>query len=150
MVLPDVELEALSDEECRSMLGRATVGRIAFVVDGVPVILLVNYRLVSDELGLWILLRTRADNAIDRAPERVAFEIDGIDDEHHLGWSVLVAGVLHHLDHNEVELMRKRFDPKPWPRGHATAWLAIKPRSISGRRLRKTQLEWLLPPDAHL
>jgi nitroimidazol reductase NimA-like FMN-containing flavoprotein (pyridoxamine 5'-phosphate oxidase superfamily) len=148
--LVDGHLEELSDEECRLLLSLAAVGRIGFVVDGLPVVLPVNYRLVSHELGVWIVLRTRPGNTIDAAPEQVAFEIDGIDHAHKQGWSVLMRGALHRLDHNEVELLSKRFDPKPWPQDDRTSWLAIKPQSITGRRLLAPQSEWELSSDGYL
>jgi nitroimidazol reductase NimA-like FMN-containing flavoprotein (pyridoxamine 5'-phosphate oxidase superfamily) len=126
------------------------VGRIAFVVDSLPIILPVNYRLLDGDTGLWILLRTRRGSGIDGAPEQVAFEIDGVDLDHHQGWSVLVRGVLHHLDHNDIELMRTRFDPKPWPEGERSSWLAVKPQAVTGRRLRGDEREWAFSPGAYL
>ena len=141
------QLDELSAEECHLLLSLGAVGRIAFVVDELPMVLPVNYRSVADDSGFWILLRTRPGNVIDRAPDEVAFEIDGVDHDHQQGWSVLVRGVLHHLDHNEVELMTKRFDPKPWPGQATTSWLAVKPRTITGRRLRSPTGEWTLPDD---
>jgi uncharacterized protein len=146
----DGHLEELAEEECRLLLRLAAVGRIGFVVDGFPVVLPVNYRMLSDELGLWIVLRTQRGNSIDGAPEHVAFEIDGIDHTHKQGWSVLVRGVLHRLDHNEVELFSKWFDPRPWPHEDRTSWLAIKPQSFTGRRLLAPESEWELPSDAYL
>jgi nitroimidazol reductase NimA-like FMN-containing flavoprotein (pyridoxamine 5'-phosphate oxidase superfamily) len=149
-VAADTQLEALTDDECRQLLSLSAIGRIAFVVDGLPIVLPVNYRLLHDETGTWILVRTRPGNAIDDAPERVAFEIDGVDYDHHQGWSVLVRGVLHHLDHNEIELLANRFDPKPWPQDDRTAWLAIKPQVLTGRRLHTSQPDWAFSPDAYL
>ena len=142
-------LEDLDIDECRLLLGLSAVGRIGFVTDGLPVVLPVNYRLLSDELGLWIIVRTRAGSSVDGAPEHVAFEIDGIDYDHHQGWSVLVRGVLHHLDHNEIELLNQRFDPKPWPQQDESSWSAIKPTLITGRRVRGDDWEWELSSDAH-
>jgi len=147
---PPTQLEELSVHDCRLLLGLSAVGRIAFVVEGLPVVLPVNYRLLSDESGLWVLLRTRTGHAIDSAPEQVAFEIDGVDYERKQGWSVLVRGVLHHLDHNEVELLSKRFDPGPWPQEERTSWLAIKPQTVTGRRLRVPAEEWEFSPGAYL
>jgi nitroimidazol reductase NimA-like FMN-containing flavoprotein (pyridoxamine 5'-phosphate oxidase superfamily) len=147
---PDTQLEPLTDDECRQLLSLSGIGRIAFVVDGLPMILPVNYRLLNDETGIWILLCTRPGNAIDSAPDRVAFEVDGIDYDHHQGWSVLARGVLHHLDHNEIELLAKRFDPQPWPGQDRTEWLAIKPQVITGRRLHSSQPEWAFSSAAYL
>jgi nitroimidazol reductase NimA-like FMN-containing flavoprotein (pyridoxamine 5'-phosphate oxidase superfamily) len=135
-------LSELSPDECRTMLGLAAVGRVGFVIDGAPIILPVNFRVLSDEAGLWILLRTRVGNVIDRAPRQVAFEIDGINHEDQTGWSVLVQGQLHHLDHNEVEVMERRFDPNPWVHDDRSSWLAIKPTVISGRKLHHPEAEW--------
>ena len=143
-------LDELSEDECRLLLSLSAVGRVAFVVDGLPVVFPVNYRLLNDESGLWIVLRTRLGNAIDAAPEQVAFEIDGLDHDRKEGWSVLVRGVIHHLDHNEVELLNQRFDPKPWPQQDESSWLAIKPTLITGRRVRGTDWEWELSSDAYL
>lgn len=146
----DTDVEELSDDECRRLLVESVVGRIAFVVDGRAVVFPVNYRMLTGESGLWILLRTRPGHAIDRAPEHVAFEIDGIDHSRHQGWSVLVSGLLHRLDHNEIELFRYRFDPKPWPTEQRTSWLAVKPETVTGRRLRAAQNDWALPPECYL
>jgi nitroimidazol reductase NimA-like FMN-containing flavoprotein (pyridoxamine 5'-phosphate oxidase superfamily) len=146
----DTQLEELSEDECLVLLGLARVGRIAFVVDALPVVLPINYRLLNDESGLWILLRTRPGRAVDGAPDRVAFEIDGIDYDHQQGWSVLVRGVLHHLDHEEIESFSRGFDPQPWPQQERTSWLAIKTETVTGRRLNTTVREWAFPSAAYL
>jgi uncharacterized protein len=138
----DTGLEELSQHECRLLLDLTTIGRIAFVVDGLPIVFPVNYRFLSAESGPWIVLRTRPGNGLDGAPEQVAFEIDGIDHDHQQGWSVLVRGLLHHLDQDEIERFSERFDPKPWPRRDRTSWLAIKPQSLAGRRLQVAEDEW--------
>jgi len=143
-------VEELKDDECRRLLGRSTVGRIALVVDGRPVVLPVNYRFLTGEFGLWILLRTRPGRAIDHAPEQVAFEVDGIDVGRQEAWSVLVRGVLQHLDHNEIELFSHPLDLKPWPEEGRSSWLAIKSRTVTGRRLHAAEPEWALPSEAFL
>jgi nitroimidazol reductase NimA-like FMN-containing flavoprotein (pyridoxamine 5'-phosphate oxidase superfamily) len=150
--LPSVSaaLEELGDDECRRLLTMSTIGRMAFVVDGRPVLFPVSYRFLGGESGQWILLRTRPGNALDSAAEHVAFEIDGMDHIHQEGWSVLVRGVVHHLDDNEVELFQHRFDPKPWVQQERTSWLAIKPQTITGRRLHAAQPEWSLPSEGYL
>jgi len=146
----DTQLDALSEDECRVLLGSSAVGRIAFVVDGLPIVLPVNYRLLSDGSGARILLRSRPGRAIDRAPEQVAFEIDGIDHAHRQGWSVLIGGLLRHLDPDEVQRLSDEFDPTPWPQFERTTWLAITPRTVTGRRLKAAEQEWALPSEAYL
>jgi nitroimidazol reductase NimA-like FMN-containing flavoprotein (pyridoxamine 5'-phosphate oxidase superfamily) len=144
------QLEELSEAECRFLLGLGAVGRIGFVApDGLPTVLPVNYRLLNDDTGLWIVVRTRPGRVIDRAPRHVAFEIDGIDHDHQQGWSVLVRGLLRQLDNNEIELLSTRFDPHPWPHEGRTSWVAIKPQTISGRRLQTAEHEWPFSSQAY-
>jgi nitroimidazol reductase NimA-like FMN-containing flavoprotein (pyridoxamine 5'-phosphate oxidase superfamily) len=142
-------LEALSTEECLRLLRESDIGRIAFVVDGQPTVLPVNYRLVESEgttPGTWIALRTRPGNVIDRSSMAVAFEIDGTDPSHRQGWSVLVRGEIHHVDRAAVE---GRFDSHPWP-ADRDAWLVVQPFEITGRRLHPDEPEWEFPPGAYL
>lgn len=148
--LEDTQLEELSENECWLQLALTPIGRIAFIVDGRPVVLPVNYRLLGRESGLGLIIRTRSGNAIDRAPGHVAFEIDGIDPEHERGWSVLVSGVLRHLEPDEIKRFSNGFDPKPWPQRQRTSWLCIAPQAVSGRRLNAAERDWALPSDAYL
>jgi hypothetical protein len=79
----------------------------------------------------------------------VAFEIDGIDPVRHEGWSVLVRGMLHHVDPDAAEF-RDRFDPEPWVAAERDSWLAIDPFAITGRRLRAAEQEWAFIFHAYL
>jgi hypothetical protein len=75
----------------------------------------------------------------------VAFEIDGIEADHHQGWSVLVRGVLQHVD-PEAAGFHERFNPAPWIEIDRDAWLVIEPFAITGRRLRPPEFEWAFQP----
>jgi nitroimidazol reductase NimA-like FMN-containing flavoprotein (pyridoxamine 5'-phosphate oxidase superfamily) len=130
----EARLEPLSHEECLELLREGVVGRIAFSVDGFPVILPVNYRLAETSRGVWIALRTRPGNIIKRAPVNVAFEIDGIDQSRRQGWSVLARGTLHAVDPEAADF-RERFDPHPW---------------LTGRRLHGARPEWAFIDGAYL
>lgn len=142
-------LEVLSHDECLTYLGLGTVGRLGMVIDDYPLVVPVNYRMLNDDVGTGILFRTGSGSSMDRAPERVAFEIDQIDHYHRQGWSVVVRGDLHHLDQAEIELMSQDFDPRPWPIDKTT-WLVLRPKSITGRRLHAVEPEWLLHPQGYL
>jgi nitroimidazol reductase NimA-like FMN-containing flavoprotein (pyridoxamine 5'-phosphate oxidase superfamily) len=139
----------LTPEECRILLGLASVGRIAFVVDDYPMVLPVNYRVVNDDAGIMALVRTRPGNSIDRAPSHVALEIDGIDHEHHRAWSVLVRGRLHHIDEDAAVRIATLFDADPWPHEHRTSWLVISGEVVTGRRLESPEAEWPFSADAY-
>jgi len=145
----DAWLEELPYEECLSLLRGRFVGRIAVIVNDVPTVLPVNYRLVETEGLTWVALRTRPGNVIDRAPINVALEIDDIDSLHQEGWSVLVRGTLHHLDPDAADF-RERFDPQPWLTEERDAWLVVQPFAISGRRLHAAAGEWAFHIRAYL
>ena len=139
--------EDLSLDACLQLLRAGHVGRIAFTVDEFPVVFPVNYRLVETSAPPWIALRTRPGNVIDRAPLATAFEIDGIDEEHGRGWSVLVRGTLEHIDPDAAGF-RERFDPEPWLVTERDSWLAIAPFAITGRRVHAAEEAWTFPRHA--
>jgi uncharacterized protein len=145
-----VPVKEFTLEECRILLGLTTVGRVAFLADDYPVVLPVNYRLVNDDAGIMVLVRTRPGHSIDRAPLHVAFEIDGIDDQRHQGWSVLVRGRLHHLDEDVAGRIASLFEPDPWPHEHSTSWLVIAAEAVSGRMLESAEAEWPFSACAYL
>ena len=134
-------LEEIAYDECLSLLRGSSVGRVAVVIQDMPVMFPVNYCLVETSGLTWVAVRTRPGSIIDRAPMQVAFEIDNIDSLHHQGWSVLVRGTLHHVDPDAADF-RDRFDPHPWLTDERDAWLVIQPFTISGRRLHATEREW--------
>jgi nitroimidazol reductase NimA-like FMN-containing flavoprotein (pyridoxamine 5'-phosphate oxidase superfamily) len=145
----DAWLEELPLDTCLLLLRERSVGRIAVVVDGGPIVLPVNYRLVESGGPTWVALRTRPGNVLDHTPMRVAFEIDEIDPVHQEGWSVLVRGTLLHVDPDAADF-RERFDPQPWIVAERDAWLVIEPFAITGRRLHAAEREWAFHLRAYL
>ena len=141
--------EELDLETCLGRLRAETVGRVGIVVDGHPIVLPVNYRLV-ESLGLaWIALRTRPGNVIDTAAPHMALEIDGADAVHGRGWSVLVRGTRSDVAPDAAEF-RERFDPHPWLTDDRDAWLVIEPSSITGRELHTADDGWAYHHRAYL
>ena len=141
----DAVLQELPLVDCLRLLRAGSVGRIAVIERGYPIVLPVNYRLVEAAGRTRIAVRTRTGSMMDRASMHVAFEIDGIDRAHHLGWSVVVRGHLEHVDPEAFEL-RTRFDPAPWAGPARDVWLLIESFVISGRQLRPPELDWALAP----
>jgi nitroimidazol reductase NimA-like FMN-containing flavoprotein (pyridoxamine 5'-phosphate oxidase superfamily) len=142
-----IQLEELSSERCVERLRDGTVGRIAVVQDGYPIVVPVNYRVVG-EPDLWLVIRTRPGGVIEQSSARVAFQIDGIDPEHKEGWSVLVRGALRGLTDDSPEV-RAHIDPHPWLSQERDLWLAIQPLTITGRALHAGAPEWTYHPAAH-
>jgi nitroimidazol reductase NimA-like FMN-containing flavoprotein (pyridoxamine 5'-phosphate oxidase superfamily) len=143
------QLEVIRFEVCLELLRVHTVGRIAVIVNDSPLVFPVNYKTVETDRPMWIALRTRPGNIIDRASKQAAFEIDHIDHSEHEGWSVLVRGTLHHVDPDSAEF-REHFDPQPWLMDERDAWLIIDPFSITGRLLRSPQPQWPLHLDGYV
>ena len=113
------------------------------VDDDHPEIFPVNYAV--DDRGD-IFFRTDPGtklHAVDKAPT-IAMEIDGIDDERHLGWSVLVVGEARHLGLPD-EIAKARSLLQPWPSGDKTEVVRLRPTKISGRRIYQHRAH----PDVH-
>jgi nitroimidazol reductase NimA-like FMN-containing flavoprotein (pyridoxamine 5'-phosphate oxidase superfamily) len=144
------QLAELSQEECFRLMSDTKVGRIAFAVNGEPWIFPVNFRVFGEGDDWRLLLSTRPGNRIDRAPRKVAFEVDGVDELHEAGWSVLVRGDLHHLGLAEAEERPAGVEPATWLARDSASWLAITPVGVTGRRLRGQSAEWPIPDQAYL
>jgi nitroimidazol reductase NimA-like FMN-containing flavoprotein (pyridoxamine 5'-phosphate oxidase superfamily) len=130
---PEPGPEILLLGECWSLLGSTSVGRLAFVVAGWPVVLPVNYAVDGQE----ILVRTGAGSKLQaaRGQARVALEIDATDRLYRSGWSVLLFGTASEVtDLDELERLGA-MPLQPWAKGERRSWLRIHPVQITGRRV---------------
>jgi nitroimidazol reductase NimA-like FMN-containing flavoprotein (pyridoxamine 5'-phosphate oxidase superfamily) len=125
--------QALTPTECLDLLGRRSLGRVAFTERALPTIRPVNYALV----GHRVVLRTQAHGLGRRLDGQVvAFEVDEIDEEHGTGWSVVVTGTARLL-RSPGELMRQQSVPLVTVAGEGhDARVCIVPGEITGRRIR--------------
>lgn len=127
------QLVDLSAEECWELITTMPVGRIAWSTSTGPVVVPVNFSVD----GRSIKIRTAAySSMVQKADvERVAFEVDHIDEATHTGWSVLARG--------RAEVRYGEPDdgtgPEPWPRGPRSATVVIDVDEITGR--------WLNPAE---
>jgi uncharacterized protein len=133
-------LETLGRAECLELLATAQVGRVALVVDGHPEIFPVNYALDGDS----VLFRTAEGSVLTHAGlTQVAFEVDHVDTSNRSGWSVLVQGQADDIggaiDATSERL--RRLALITWAPGRRDRWFVIRPRAITGRRLRVLPLE---------
>jgi uncharacterized protein len=125
--------QELTKSECFRLLARQHVGRIAVVDDQGPVVFPVNYLLDRHT----VVFRTGEGTKLDVAGtrSRVAFEIDGTDEESRTGWSVLVRGEAVEVT-DPAELARLRQLPlHPWAPGAKSHYVRILPALLSGRRI---------------
>lgn len=135
-----VQLEPLTDQECRQLLASQSIGRFAFCHPGSPPeVVPVNFVLDGDV----IVFRTGPGPKLQATLEsQVSFQVDVVDPVHHTGWSVLVHGTATASDHWDRATRR----PESWAPGDKTFWVHLSIDTISGRRLRMLQL----PPDLRL
>jgi nitroimidazol reductase NimA-like FMN-containing flavoprotein (pyridoxamine 5'-phosphate oxidase superfamily) len=125
-------LAVLNEEECRSLLRSQRVGRIA-LAGANPAVLPVLFTLLDDD----VVFSTAPGQKLIAAllHERVAFEVDEIDDTQHGGWSVNVVGPAEEIVHPE-ELRRVRaLSLEPWAGAARDRVVRIRTERISGRRI---------------
>jgi nitroimidazol reductase NimA-like FMN-containing flavoprotein (pyridoxamine 5'-phosphate oxidase superfamily) len=136
--MPDERWHILDIGECMSLLERRHLGRVAFLDEGLPTILPVNYVLLE---GL-VVFRTDAGGKLEAAlrGEQIAFEIDGVDAADRTGWSVLVRGPAERVS-DPTELARLRAMPLvAWAPGAKPHYVRIRANAVTGRRISAADL----------
>ncbi|MFP5283584.1 MAG: pyridoxamine 5'-phosphate oxidase family protein, partial [Actinomycetes bacterium] len=130
----DRVLEDMTAVECQALLAQHHLGRLAFL-DGTgrPMIIPLNYVLQEGE----VVFRTAPDSKVAAAgPEAaVAFEVDGFEEEHRVGWSVVVRG---HLEPLSAPAGVQRLQQTPlvvWAPGARDHFVRVTATSTSGRRV---------------
>jgi nitroimidazol reductase NimA-like FMN-containing flavoprotein (pyridoxamine 5'-phosphate oxidase superfamily) len=127
------ELVRLSRDESLRLLRTRCVGHFAHVESARALsIVPVNYVLTVDDV---VLFRSGPGPKLASADrgDVVAFQVDDIDNDLHVGWSVLVVGHARRLTWPEADRLVDQ--PEPWATGPRTQVVAITPSRIDGRRL---------------
>ena len=126
-------ISKLRPAECRRLIAPGGVGRIAFGTLSGPVVLPVNFAVLADT----IVIRTAEGTIIDgHADEKVALEVDHIDEALCQGWSVLVRGSAHRVTHPaELHRLQEEAVVWPWPDGEREVYVRIIPSQVTGRRV---------------
>jgi nitroimidazol reductase NimA-like FMN-containing flavoprotein (pyridoxamine 5'-phosphate oxidase superfamily) len=136
MPLTDNELELLTPEECRALLARGSMGRVAVTVAALPAIFPVSYSILGDAIifltGEGTKLRAAAQRAV------VAFQVDEFDLDAHTGWSVLAVGIATEIAHGDELAVVEALGLEPMAGGDRNHFVKIQPELVSGRRLFRT------------
>jgi nitroimidazol reductase NimA-like FMN-containing flavoprotein (pyridoxamine 5'-phosphate oxidase superfamily) len=126
---------AMSRRSCDRLLRESSLGRIAYVVDGWPVVLPVNYAFD----GADVIVRTDARSnlaALSHQPVQVALEVDSTVRDFKSGWSVLVHGMAEQVtEPDELARLRGSVVLKPWAAGERDHWIRIRVVQVTGRSL---------------
>jgi nitroimidazol reductase NimA-like FMN-containing flavoprotein (pyridoxamine 5'-phosphate oxidase superfamily) len=130
-----ITVEALDRATCWSLIDRQSVGRVAMLRRRRPMILPVTY--VLD--GETIVYRTADGSTLVPfgGAEDMAFEIDGVDDERQLGWSVVVVGRAT-IIRDQAEIGRLAGTLEPWAPGDRGVFVALRCDEVSGRQVVRT------------
>lgn len=132
---PEVDrLEVLDTEDCRQLLTMHYVGRVAFVVDAVPVVLPVNYRLFRGDIVFRTGPGSKAEAAASGAT--MSFEVDDFHTLSHGGWSVLATGPATIVEDRLALAEIDNLPLHPWLASGRDTVIRITPRSMTGRRIR--------------
>lgn len=128
-------LEVLDATECLRLLTehRLKIGRVAFVADGFPVVLPVNYRMDAGTIVFRTGLGGKLDAAVTGSP--LAFEVDDVDEHWQEGWSVLVQGRAAEIVAPGEVVRVRQLGLRPWAEGERHRYIRLRPGGISGRRI---------------
>lgn len=128
-----VWVDDIDIDVCWTLLTNSAGGRVGFTaVDG-PMVLPVNHR-VDDHT---IVFRTGSTSLLEALKDGVqaAFEVDEIDANAEVGWSVLVRGRAHQIHPSAAPAVAERAALHPWAPGERDHWIRIVPDQVSGRAI---------------
>lgn len=128
------ETRDLEPVECLRLLRSGVVGRVALSTPEGPHIVPVNYAVFEDTIVIrtstYSLLGTYGRNAM------LAFEVDDVDHDRHVGWSVVARGrAWAELDAEIISAMRNIWRPHPWAAGVRNLYLRMRWENLTGRAI---------------
>ncbi|HET6794118.1 MAG TPA: pyridoxamine 5'-phosphate oxidase family protein [Acidimicrobiales bacterium] len=127
-------MEELDRDQCLELLAAKNLGRVGFVAtDGQPLILPVNYGLTDRA----VVFRTAPGTKLSTLPmSRAAFEVDDVDGDAGVAWSVLVTGEAHDISDSYDQLAGelRGLPVAPAAPGDHPSWVEIYMREVTGRR----------------
>jgi uncharacterized protein len=128
-------IEELARDDCLARMATQRLGRLGVAVDGVPLVLPMQF--VLD--GETVVFQTNQGAKVLHVPlSSVSFEVDDVDWEKGVGWSVLVQGygadITSSID--EASEALRGLTIHSWAPEPADRWLKIIPRTITGRVIR--------------
>jgi nitroimidazol reductase NimA-like FMN-containing flavoprotein (pyridoxamine 5'-phosphate oxidase superfamily) len=129
------EMHDLSREECLELLTNGGVGRLAVSGKDAPVIRPVNY--VFDQPSQSVVFRSAPGSKFYALLRQnaAAFEIDGVDEVAHTGWSVVIVGATEEVT-NPADVRRlEGLGLVQWAPGEGLHWVRIRAWTVSGRRI---------------
>ena len=132
------DIRDLSYAECRGVLERGTVGRVGICTRDGPYIIPVNYTVLDEAIAFrtspFSLLASHARGAV------VAFEVEHLETDRLLGWSVLARGRAEVVDDpRHVDRIRRLAQPIPWAGGSRNLYVEIIWTTLTGRQVGRNE-----------
>ena len=133
-------VEILTVAECRELLDGHHFGRFSFMdyVGVLPSIIPVNYLLDGDKIVIRTDAGSKLSAALRGAP--VAFEVDGVDETHQVGWSVVVRGHAEEVTDSDKLAELRQTPLLAWHPGPKPHYVRINASQVIGRRIRVADL----------
>lgn len=129
-------LEEIGEAECRQLLDRHGVGRVALEGRDGLMVVPVNYEVVDGEIVFMTAAGSSLAGAADAGAE-AAFEADRLDEAFSQGWSVLLVGPVSRVsDEAAVRRIMDATYSEPWAGAGRDTIVALSPRRVTGRRIR--------------
>lgn len=110
-----------------------SVGRLAVCIGEHPDVFPVNYVVVDETIAFRTEAGTKLAGSLLGAA--VAFEVDQVDEENRVGWSVVAHGKAHEVEKLADLIALEPYDLEPWI-GERRRWVTIRVDDISGREIR--------------
>ena len=133
---PAAQVAELDRGECLQLLAATSLGRLAVNVEGwPPVIRPVNY--LFDQSSQSIVFRSARGSKFTALllSAEAAFEIDGIEPDARIGWSVIVIGAAEEITQAaEIERL-DQLGLRPLAPGDKPYWVRIRATVVTGRRI---------------
>lgn len=128
------DVHELSQSQCEALLRAGVAGRVALSTPGGPHIVPVNYSVVDGS----VIIRTSPYGVLGTYGREgvLAFEVDGVDHDRQRGWSVVARGRVEAIhDPEEVEHVKRVWEPRPWAGGSRSLFLRLHCSELSGRQI---------------
>lgn len=125
----------IEERDCLRLVATKQVGRLGFVLGGLPEVLPINYVLHGDTVVFVTASGSKLEGAM-RSP--VVFEVDDTDAATRSGWSVVIHGTAEEVtayDRPDLVAEFRALPIEPWARGDKPHLVRIQPRSITGREV---------------
>ncbi len=140
-------METLNESACWRLLRTTTLGRLAVSTSAGVDIFPVNF--VVDQAG--VVFRTAHGTKLTAAlnGERVAFEADGLDDDLHEWWSVVIHGVAAEMTSQDQMLDALTLPLTPFQGAGKARFVRVSAESVTGRRFAEVDPKRWANPTMH-